>query len=119
MSDQILPSPRTEQQTPAAEAEPDPAGRTPGVPTVIHDPATNHLSMNWNGERPDELIISADLLEQLITERNKVIDMIAAQQAVLQTCRLGRRPSVADWVSVGLADPGHVQIDLMARRDPA
>lgn len=52
-------------------------------PTFVLDPATGLLSVEWNGERPDEVVVSTDLIDgwverhnALVSERNHLFDRV-------------------------------------------
>lgn len=85
------------------------------TPTIRMDGTTNQLSIDWSGERPEEVIISADLLEGWVTERNGLVQAMRAQHAVLTKARLGRTINKEDWETVGLVEVGQPTINLKAR----
>jgi hypothetical protein len=118
-------SPVPESETP--EPEPIDVGQIDRIPSqdpvMTIDPETEQVSIAWPGGRPESVMITSDMLEEWIRDRNQMIEFIARQREkikrmrdVLSIIRLGRRPNRADWASVNMITmPKKTQVDVMRR----
>jgi hypothetical protein len=101
-----------------------PTGGAPD-PTFLHNTETDIVTINWHGQpRPNELMITTDLLEELIQHRNTLVraaaeqgQRVSAMEMLLTIIRLGRRPNRSDWQAARLpALTKEVRLDLMSRK---
>lgn len=89
-----------------------------------HDATTDQVGISWSGDRPTEVLITMDLLEDMMRQRNEAATTIRDQkerigrlEMLLAIVRLGRRPSRADWESAQLPPlTQEARLDLLARK---
>jgi hypothetical protein len=95
-------------------------GQTTGAtpePTFTVDQTTGLVSVDWHDNRPEAVLMSADSVDAIVEERNRMQQRITAMETVLMIVRLGRRPNAADWLSANLPPiTPQVRADLMLRK---
>jgi hypothetical protein len=93
-------------------------------PTFHRDEATGHIHIDWHGNRPENVMITADLLEHVVEQRNTMVTALATQDhrleamdMLLKIIRLGRRPSREDWDAAQLTPlTKEVRLNLLSRK---
>jgi hypothetical protein len=94
------------------------------TPTIRHDTQTDQVTIDWHDTRPSKILISAEVLQSLIDQRNAMATAshvqarrISAMEILLTLIRLGRRPNRADWEAAQLTPlPPAVRMSLLARK---
>jgi hypothetical protein len=107
--------------------EPVDIGDEPEWPQFTLNTVTNEVTVDWHGDRPEQVLITPASIEQIMENRNATMRELAAAQEKIKALemlvaifRLGRRPNKRDWEEAGMPqviDPD-VRIDIM-RRKPA
>jgi hypothetical protein len=90
------------------------------IPTLRLDTDTGEVHIDWDGDRPREVVMAVEMFEDLVEFRNRLTREVKRVQELEQTVRdqesflkrmrdvlslvrMGRRPSYDTWRSIGIA----------------
>lgn len=106
-----------DEPTPAEEVVHGPAAI--GSPVFTMDTETGQVTVTWPHGMPSAVLMSPDMLQEWVDDRNGMVARIKQLEEVLATMRLGRRPSAEFWKGLNLPPvPREDRVDLMRRKIP-